>query len=53
LSNNREKGEFRVVIPLNPAICVLRDNLPIFDVLSGVLQFTFDLQKNIEEIDFF
>lgn len=25
LTNGREKGEFRLIIPINPGICVLRD----------------------------
>jgi hypothetical protein len=46
LENNREKGEFRLIIPINPTICVLRDGTPKFEVRDGVLTLTYDLQKN-------
>jgi len=30
MTNGREKGEFRLIIPINPGICVLRDGPPKF-----------------------
>ncbi len=36
LENNREKGEFRLIIPIDPGICVMRDDPPQFRLKNGV-----------------
>lgn len=43
LANGREKGEFRLIIPINPGICVLRDDPPKFVVKNGVAELTYHL----------
>lgn len=53
LLNDREKGEFRVIVPIKPAVCVLRDDIPEFIVERGIVSFRYVLQTNSEEIDFF
>jgi hypothetical protein len=53
LSNNREKGEFRVIIPIDPSKCVLRDGSPEFEAITGVLQFKYALQQNSDDVEFF
>lgn len=53
LTNGREKGEFRLVIPINPSICVLRDDPPKFAVLNGVAELVYILQSGNDEIDDF
>lgn len=46
LTNGREKGEFRLIIPINPGICVLRDGPPKFTVTNGVAGLVYVLQKS-------
>lgn len=43
LYNGREKGEFRLIIPINPGICVMRDDPPQFEVKNGVAQLLYML----------
>jgi hypothetical protein len=43
LTNNREKGEFRLIIPIDPGVCVLRDDPPKFKVKFGVVELLYVL----------
>ena len=43
LANTREKGEFRLIIPIDPGICVLRDDPPKFRVKNGVAELLYVL----------
>jgi hypothetical protein len=53
LTNGREKGEFRLIIPINPGICVLRDGAPKFTVINGVAALNYVLQKSNDQNDDF
>lgn len=43
LANMRDKGEFRLIIPINPGICVMREDVPKFTVKNGVAELYFVL----------
>lgn len=52
-TNDREKGDFKLVVPINSAICVLSDDSPKFLVSQGVVSLIYTLQNNSEDIDFY
>lgn len=43
LYNGREKGEFRVIIPLNPSTAVLKDQTPKVELKEGLVCFYYEL----------